>query len=238
MISARLAPLACAICLFAATPVASSSFPALLAPRVHAGEQLHYRSIVTRKRNAIPQLLGDMYSQSELAYTESITDASPSGITWSRQATDGPNKGAIDRFLLAPNNAVVNSANGQPIDILGFAYNSSLFGSPSDSLAVGQHWAHSILQPRSREYWTVTVTDVNQAQSSVKLHLTSERHASDFGVGATAEYWQDEREDGDVVFVDGVMTKFALQGRQTTIHKTFTEFVAVDEETTLQDPLP
>jgi hypothetical protein len=224
--------------LFAATPAASSSFPALLAPQVHAGEQLHYRSVVTRKRNAIPQLLGDMYSQSEFAYTESITDASPSGITWSRQATDGPTKGAIDSFLLAPNSAVVNKANGQPIDILSFAYNSALFGAPSDALAVGQHWAHSILHPLLSEYWTVTVTDVNQAQSSVKLHLTLERHASGFGVNATGEYWQDEREDGDVVFVDGVMTKLALQGRQTTIHKTFTELAAVDEETTLQDRLP
>src|SRR5438045_3591182 len=122
MTSARLALLGFAVCLFAATPAASSSFPALLAPQVHAGEQLHYRSIVTRILNAMPLPLGDRYPQSELAYTESITDTSTSGITWSRQATSGPNTGTIDRFLLAPNSAVLNKANGKPIDILSFAY--------------------------------------------------------------------------------------------------------------------
>lgn len=47
---------------------------------------------------------------------------------------------------------------------------------------------------------------------------------------------QDEREDGEVAFVRGVMTKLSLQGRQisTLPQKRFTEAFTI--ETSLEDP--
>lgn len=98
-------------------------------------------------------------------------------------------------------------------------------------------WKNSIAHPSGTEYWTATVEQANPATGLVRLHVIFQAHGeSGF---AADKYSRDQREDGEIVFVHGIMTKLSLQGRETTTypqHGRYSNSLAV--ETSLQDPLP
>lgn len=169
--------------------------------------------------------------QTGVDYTVTVTGAPPGRVSWTRQYTGGSN--TVLKFSSDASGHVVDSKGGKNSDLPVFIYNSALLGDPPRTLRPGVTWTNTIRHTLSDEIWTSTVTEANPLTKTVRLRLHFEGHAS---VGFRGDkYSQEQVEDGEAVFVQGVMTKLSLQGRETTIYPERRVTEAVAMETRLED---
>jgi hypothetical protein len=113
-----------------------------------------------------------------------------------------------------------------------FAYDPAMLGQPPEVLRPGVTWTNAIHQPSGDQLWTSTVEEANTATGVVRLRLTFQSNGERGFRGDKSR--QDQREDGEAVFVRGVLTKISLQGRQTTITPQRRISSAVSTETSLE----
>lgn len=204
-----------AVALLGAAPAGNSSLPALLIPQVHSGQQLQYRVI----RSSDQLSLGFGHNSrrpGDTSYSEVISSATPSAISWMRQYTNF--RDYSDRFAIDSGGTVTFSTTGQPAHIEAFAYNTALFGKPPAALTIGAHWDNTVFRQVSglawTDYWSVTVADMQPGNGLVRLHLAFVRRSNDRGF--YSDQLTDGQQDGDVVFVHGIMTKLSMRGYSTT----------------------
>src|SRR5581483_3469515 len=157
--------------------LAAVVLPALLAPQVRTGQQLRYRTTVTRQMNA-PQVAGSRPSVTDGSYTVTVSDATPPDGSLSHQ----------------------------------YMYDAALLGRPPSVLQPGVTWTNSIHNVASDDIWSSTVEEANPATGVVRLRLSFQSRGERGFRGDKS--MQDEREDGEAIFVRGIMTKLSLQGRQ------------------------
>jgi hypothetical protein len=93
---------------------------------------------------------------------------------------------------------------------VSFAYNPALLGKPPQLLDAGAHWSNTVYGPIWIDFWSAKVADVQPKLGLVRLHLTLVRREP-----STDESIYEEQA-GDVTFVNGIMTNFALSGYLTT----------------------
>ena len=153
-----------------------------------------------------PLLAGMKPSVSGADYTVTVSDASPAHVSWTRQYT------------------------GMPV----FVYDTALLGQPPAALNLGATWTNVIHHPGGDELWTSTVEEANAATGTVRLRLSFESHGSSGFNGDKSA--SDRREDGQAVFVQGIMTQLSLQGRETTTSPQLRITNAVAIETRLEGP--
>jgi len=211
--------------------LAAAALPALLTPQVRAGEQLRYRTTWTRQING-PRLAGTSPSVSGVTYTVTVSDGSPSHVTWARQYTGGSNTRL--KFASDTSGHVVDRESGKTAGIPVFIYNTALLGQPPTVLRPGSAWTNSIHHPGVDEVWTSTVVEANAETGTVRLRLSFHGHSSSGFNGD--KFSRDQREDGQAVFVRGVMTALSLQGRETTTYPESRITDAIAVETRLEQP--
>lgn len=117
-----------------------------------------------------------------------------------------------------------------------FAYDPAKLGQPPEVLRPGATWTNTIHKTSGDELWTSTIEEANAATGVVRLRLTFQSNGEDGFRGDKSRH--DQREDGEAVFVHGVLTKLSLQGRQTMItpQGRFSRMnYAVATETSLED---
>ncbi len=183
------------------------TLPALLVPQVRAGEQLRYRTLTGSQRESLS------------IYT--VSSVSPSSISWVGPGEPNESKDGASRFTLTSDGVVVNNNNGRPTGAYTFAYNAAQFGKPPQILDVGAHWSNTVYEADWMDFWSVNVADVQPKRGLVRLHLTLVRRQP----SALVSYY--ERQDGDITFVNGIMTSFGLSGYLTT---TFAETAPYHED--------
>ncbi len=211
--------------------LAALALPALLAPQVRTGQQLHYRTTWTRQISG-PQLAGVRPNVSGVAYTVTVSDASPAHVSWSRQYTGGSNSAL--KFASDLSGQVIDRGSGKAAGLPVFIYNAALLGQPPAVLHPGVTWTNSIHHPGGDELWTSTVEEAIASTGAVRLRLSFQGHAS---AGFNGDkYVRDQREYGAAIFVHGVMTELSLQGRETTTYPESRITNAVAIETRLEDP--
>lgn len=177
-----------------------------------------------------PLLAGFKPTQSGVAYTVMVGDATASHLTWTRQYAG---TGEVMRFTSDQSGKVIGE-NRQAVALPVFVYSSTLLGQPPGILSPGTTWTNTIRHPTSTEYWTTTVTELNPATGLVRLHLSFQGSGEAGFAGDKGT--QDQREDGEAVFVHGIMTRLSLAGRETSTYpdrRRITNAVAI--ETRLED---
>lgn len=211
--------------------LAALMLPALLVAQVRTGEQLHYRTTWTRRLNG-PQFAGSAPMQTQVSYTTIVTGADPAHVSWTRRYTGNSN--TVLRFSRDAAGNVVDPESGKNAGLPTFVYNSSLLGPPPAVLRTGASWSNTLHHKTAQESWTSTVMEANAITGTVRLHLRFQGHDE---AGFTGDkYVRDQREDGEAIFVRGVMTKLSLHGYETMVYsdRRFVNSVAI--ETRLEDP--
>jgi hypothetical protein len=211
--------------------LAAVVLPALLAPQVRTGQQLHYHTTWTTVANG-PQVAGVKPAPVERTYTVRVSDASAGQLSWTQQYTPGPDQ--LLKFSSDASGEVVDRNSHKATGVPGFVYDAALLGQPPDILRPGATWTNAIRQPGSDAFWTSTVEEANPATGVVRLRLIFQSRG-ERGLRGDKSV-QDEREDGEALFVRGIMTKLSLQGRQivTLPQRRFTDAFTI--ETHLEDP--
>ncbi len=211
------------------TLLAAIILPALLTPRIHNGERFHYHTTWTRQING-PRLAGAAPDVSAVTYTVTVTSASPAQISWTRQYSGG----SVLQFASDSSGQVTDRGSGKIAGLPVFIYNTALLGQPPAVLRPGVTWTNSIHHATGDELWTSTVNEADALTGTVRLRLSFQGHSSSGFNGD--KYRRDQREDGEAVFVHGVMTVLSLQGRQTTTYPESRVTNAVAIETRLDGP--
>ncbi len=211
--------------------LAAVALPALLAPQVRTGQQLRYHTTWTRQING-PQLAAASPTVTGVTYTVTVSDGSPAHVSWTRRYTGGSN--SLLKFASDISGQVVDRDSGKAAGLPVFIYNTALLGQPPGLLRPGVSWTNSIHHGGAYELWSSTVTDANAATGLVRLRLSFQGHSGSGFIGD--KYLRDQREDGEAVFVHGIMTKLTLQGAETitSTQSRIVETVAI--ETQLEDP--
>lgn len=177
-----------------------------------------------------PVLAGFKPTQSGVAYTVLVSDPSASHLAWTRQYSGS---GEVLKFSSDQSGKVIGE-NRQVVALPVFVYSSTLLGQPPGTLSPGATWTNTIRHPTSTEYWTTTVAEVNPATGMVRLHISFQGSGEAGFAGGKGS--QDQREDGEALFVHGIMTRLSLAGRETTTYpdrRRITNAVAI--ETRLED---
>jgi len=209
--------------------LAAVALPALLAPRVRTGEQLRYHTTWTRQPNG-PQLAGGPIVTG-VDYTVTVSDGSRAHVSWTRKYTSGSI--SLLKFASDISGQVIDRNSGKAAGLPVFIYNTALLGQPPSVLRPGGTWTNSIHHVTSNEIWTSTVEEANASTGTVRLRLSFEGHS---GSALGEKYQLSQREDGEAVFVHGIMTKLALRGSETTTSAQSRIIEAVAIETRLEDP--
>lgn len=211
--------------------LAAVALPALLTPQVRAGEQLRYRTTWTRQLNS-PRLASMRPSVSGVTYTVTVSGASLAGVSWTRHYTSGGN--SLLKFASDSSGQVVDRDSGKVAGLPVFIYNTALLGQPPSVLRPGATWTNAIHHPGADELWTITVREAIASTGTVRLRLSFQGHA---GAGFNGDkYSRDQREQGEAVFVHGVMTSLSLRGWETTTYPESQITNAVAIETRLEAP--
>ncbi len=207
--------------------LAALALPALLTPQVHPGQQLHYQTTWTSVMNS-PQAAGTKPEPVRRTYTVNVSGASGGQLSWTQQYNAAAEP--LLKFSSDASGEVVDRNNQKASGVPDFVYNASLLGHPPEALQPGVRWTNAIRQPGSDAFWTSTVEEVNAATGVVRLRLSFQSQGARGFQGDKSI--QDEREDGEAVFVHGVMTKLALQGRETTTtaQSRIVQAVAIDTQ--------
>lgn len=204
--------------------LAAAVLPALLAPNVRKGQQLHYHTTWTRQTHA-PALAGSPILTG-VDYTVTVLDVTGTSVSWNRKYTGGSD--ALLKFSSDASGQVVDRSGRKAAELPVFIYNSALLGNPPQQLRRGATWTNTIHRAASQELWTSTVEEADPLTRTVRLRLTFRGHSEVGGGGAT--YSEEQSEAGEAVFVQGVMTKLSMQGRETTVYpeRRITESVAIE----------
>lgn len=212
--------------------LAALALPALLAPQVQSGQQLHYHTTWTSVINS-PQSAGAKPAPVERTYTVNVSRASGGRLSWTRQYNAAAEP--LLRFSSDASGEVVNRNNKKASGVPDFVYDAALLGPPPETLQPGVTWTNAIRQPGADAFWTSTVEEANAATGVVRLRLSFQSHGARGFQGDKSI--RDQREDGEAVFVHGVMTKLALQGRETTTTPQSSIVQAVAIETQLENAI-
>jgi len=211
--------------------LAALMLPALLVPQVHTGQHLHYRTTWTRQLNG-PQLAGSIPIQTQVVYTVMVSDSAPAHVSWTRQYTGNSNTRL--KFLRDGEGNVVDPQSGKSANLPVFIYNAALLGHPPAVLSAGSTWTNTIHHPTATEFWTSTVEAIDAPTQTLRLRLSFRGH--DEAGSAGDKYVRDQRDDGEAVFVRGVLTKLSLHGAETTAYPDRRLTYSVAIETRLEDP--
>jgi hypothetical protein len=150
--------------------LAAVVLPALLAPQVRTGQQLHYRTTWTTVMNG-PQVAGVKPAPVERTYTISVSAASAGQLSWTQQDTAGADQ--LLQFSSDASGEVVDRNSHKATGVPDFVYDAALLGEPPELLRPGATWTNAIRQRGADAFWTSTVEEANPATGVLRLRLST-----------------------------------------------------------------